>query len=61
MKIGIIIIIVIVCIAYLLDHYRPSIDIIVTNDNYKVILWYSHIQGDEEIQRKYLNIININY
>jgi hypothetical protein len=41
MKIWIIIVILIIYVMVLINKYKPSIDIIVQGERYRVLLWYN--------------------
>ena len=44
-----IIVLLIIYVMVLFNHYEPSIDIIVVDNRYKVLLWYNRHQWDHFI------------
>ena len=63
MKIWIAVILIIYMIV-LISKYKPSIDIIVVGNRYKVLLWYNkhqwnHFTNKPEVVRDYIHLFTI--
>ena len=59
-----IIVILIIYVMVLFNHYEPSIDIIVVDNRYKVLLWYNKYQWNylinkPEVVRSYIYLFTI--
>lgn len=59
-----IIVLLIICVMALFNHYEPSIDIIVVDNRYKVLLWYNKYQWNylinkPEVVRSYIHLFTI--
>ena len=59
-----IIVVLIIYVMVLFNHYEPSIDIIVVDNRYKVLLWYNKYQWDylinkPEVVRSYIHLFII--
>ena len=59
-----IIIILIIYVMVLFNYYEPSIDIIVVDNRYKVLLWYNKHQWNylinkPEVVRNYIHLFTI--
>ena len=59
-----IIVILIIYVMVLFNHYEPSIDIIVVDNRYKVLLWYNKHQWNylinkPEVVRSYIYLFTI--
>ena len=59
-----IIVLLIICAMVLISKYEPSIDIIVVDNRYKVLLWYNRHQWDHFINepmivRDYIHLFTI--
>ena len=59
-----IIILLIVYVMVLFNHYEPSIDIIVVDNRYKILLWYNKHQWNyfinkPEVVRNYIYLFTI--
>ena len=59
-----IIVLLIICVMVLFNHYEPSIDIIVVDNRYKVLLWYNKYQWNylinkPEVVRNYIHLFTI--
>lgn len=59
-----IIVLLIVYVMALFNHYKPSIDIIVVGNRYKVLLWYdkhrwNHFISKSEVVRNYIYLFTI--
>lgn len=59
-----IIVLLIICVMVLFNHYEPSIDIIVVDNRYKVLLWYNKYQWNylinkPEVVRNYIQLFVI--
>ena len=59
-----IIVLLIICVMVLFNHYEPSIDIIVVDNRYKILLWYNRHQWDHFINepivvRNYIHLFTI--
>ena len=59
-----IIVLLIIYVMVLFNHYEPSIDIIVVDNRYKVLLWYNRHQWDHFINepmivRDYIHLFTI--
>lgn len=59
-----IIVLLIIYVIVLFNHYKPSIDIIVVDNGYKVLLWYNRHQWDHFINepmivRDYIHLFTI--
>ena len=59
-----IIVLLIIYVMVLFNHYEPSIDIIVVDNRYKVLLWYNRHQWDHFINepmvvRNYIHLYTI--
>ena len=59
-----IIVLLIICVMVLFNHYEPSIDIIVVNNRYKVLLWYNrhqwnHFINEPMVVRNYIHLFTI--
>ena len=46
-----IIVLLIICVIALFNHYEPSIDIIVVGNRYKILLWYNRHQWNHSINK----------
>ena len=59
-----IIVLLIICVMVLFNHYEPSIDIIVVDNRYKILLWYNrhqwnHFINEPMIVRNYIHLFTI--
>ena len=59
-----IIVLLIICVMVLFNHYEPSIDIIVVDNRYKILLWYNRRQWNHSINepmvvRNYIHLFTI--
>ena len=59
-----IIVLLIICVMVLFNHYEPSIDIIVVNNRYKILLWYNrhqwnHFINEPMVVRNYIHLFTI--
>ena len=59
-----IIVLLIICVMVLFNHYEPSIDIIVVDNRYKILLWYNRHQWNRFINepmvvRNYIHLFTI--
>ena len=59
-----IIVLLIIYVMVLFNHYEPSIDIIVVDNRYKVLLWYNKHQWNyfinkPEVVRNYIYLFTI--
>ena len=59
-----IIVLLIIYVMVLFNHYEPSIDIIVVDNRYKVLLWYNKHQWNyfinkPEVVRSYIHLFTI--
>ena len=59
-----IIVLLIIYVMALFNHYGPSIDIIVVNNRYNVLLWYNKHQWNylinkPEVVRNYIHLFTI--
>ena len=59
-----IIVLLIICVMVLFNHYEPSIDIIVVDNRYKILLWYNrhqwnHFINKSEVVRNYIQLFII--
>ena len=59
-----IIVLLIICVMVLFNHYEPSIDIIVVDNRYKVLLWYNrhqwnHFINEPMVVRNYIHLFTI--
>lgn len=59
-----IIILLIICVMVLFNHYEPSIDIIVVDNRYKILLWYNrhqwnHFTNEPMVVRNYIQLFVI--
>lgn len=59
-----IIVLLIIYVMVLFNHYEPSIDIIVVDNRYKVLLWYNKHQWNylinkSEVVRSYIHLFTI--
>ena len=59
-----IIVLLIIYVMVLFNHYEPSIDIIIVDNRYKVLLWYNRHQWDHFINepmivRDYIHLFTI--
>lgn len=66
METGIIIIVILILayIVFLLRHYEPSIDVVVENNRYRVLLWYNKLHWNNftkkyEVWRGYIRLFKI--
>ena len=56
-----IIVLLIICAMVLISKYEPSIDIIIVDNRYKVLLWYNKYQWNylinkPEVVRSYIHL-----
>lgn len=59
-----IIVLLIICVIALFNHYEPSIDIIVVDNRYKILLWYNrhqwnHFTNEHMVVRNYIHLFTI--
>lgn len=59
-----IIVLLIIYVMVLFNHYEPSIDIIVVDNRYKVLLWYNkhqwnYLTNKPEVVRSYIHLFTI--
>lgn len=59
-----IIVLLIIYVIALFNHYEPSIDIIVVGNRYKILLWYNrhqwnHFINEPEVVRNYIQLFVI--
>lgn len=59
-----IIVLLIIYVIALFNHYEPSIDIIVVDNRYKILLWYNkyqwnHFINKPEVVRNYIQLFVI--
>lgn len=59
-----IIVLLIICVIVLFNHYEPSIDIIVVDNRYKILLWYNrhqwnHFINEPMVVRDYIHLFTI--
>lgn len=59
-----IIVLLIICVMVLFNHYEPSIDIIVVDNRYKILLWYNrhqwnHFINEPMVVRNYIHLFTI--
>lgn len=59
-----IIVLLIIYMMVLINKYKPSIDVIVADNRYKVLLWYSkhqwnHFINKPEVVRNYIHLFTI--
>lgn len=59
-----IIVLLIIYVMVLFNHYEPSIDIIVVGNRYKILLWYNkhqwnHFINKPEVVRNYIQLFVI--
>lgn len=59
-----IIVLLIICVMVLFNHYEPSIDIIVVDNRYKILLWYNryqwnHFTNEPMVVRNYIHLFTI--
>ena len=59
-----IIVLLIIYVMVLFNHYEPSIDIIVVDNRYKALLWYNKYQWNylinkPEVVRSYIHLFTI--
>lgn len=59
-----IIVLLIMCVMVLFNHYEPSIDIIVVDNRYKILLWYNrhqwnHFINEPMVVRNYIHLFTI--
>ena len=54
----------IIMIVALLIYYRPTIDVVLSNNRYKIILWYNKRKWDNQeetmiVKRNYIHLITL--
>ena len=59
-----IIVLLIICVMVLFNHYEPSIDVIVVDNRYKILLWYNryqwnHFINEPMVVRNYIHLFTI--
>ena len=59
-----IIVLLIICVMVLFNHYEPSIDIIVVDNRCKILLWYNrhqwnHFINEPMVVRNYIHLFTI--
>ena len=59
-----IIVLLIIYVMVIFNHYEPSIDIIVVDNRYKILLWYNrhqwnHFINEPMVVRNYIHLFTI--